>query len=61
MKVSERLIPRKTPDRLVNCAHAAPPNNSLKLTRRAGPPVLLVLPSGVDHNQGWIARVRRAA
>jgi hypothetical protein len=37
------------------------PNNSLKLTRRAGPYVLLALPSVVPHNPGRSARFRRAA
>jgi len=61
MKVSERLIPCQTPDRLVNDAHAAPPNNSLKLTRRAALSGPLALPAGGAHNQGEVARFRRAA
>ena len=38
-----------------------PPNNSLKLTRRAGASVLRVLPAGARDNQRQLARFRRAA
>jgi hypothetical protein len=38
-----------------------PPNNSLKLTRRAGPSGLLVLPAGQAENPASLARFRRAA
>ena len=38
-----------------------PPNNSLKLTRRAALSGVLVLPAGKAHNPGVSARFRRAA
>jgi len=38
-----------------------PPNNSLKLTRRAALPGQLAQPAGVPHNPGESARFRRAA
>ena len=38
-----------------------PPNNSLKLTRRAGARLELVWPAGLPHNPGQPARFRRAA
>ncbi len=37
------------------------PNNSLKLTRRAGPSGMLVLPADEAHNPGETACFRRAA
>ena len=37
------------------------PNNSLKLTRRAGPSGMLFLPAGLAKSLGCIARFRRAA
>jgi hypothetical protein len=38
-----------------------PPNNSLKLTRRAALSGQLALPAGVAHNHAELARFRRAA
>jgi len=46
MKGSERLISRETADTPVYDARAAPPNNSLKLTRRVGPSAVLESPAG---------------
>ena len=47
--------------RLVPVRPFSPPNNSLKLTRRAAFSGMLVLPAGEAHNPGGSARFRRAA
>ncbi len=37
------------------------PNNSLKLTRRAGPSGMLESPAGLAYSDGQLGRIRRAA